>query len=197
MIGNNLAPYDPIGNDYTSRLVPPSGEHIFGTDKFGRDIFSRVLAGTRIDIQIGLICTIIPFIFGTIIGLISGYSGGVIDNVLMRIVDISVSFPYLVLVIIIISILGPGTMNMFLALIITNWISYAKIVRGEVLVAKNMEYVLAAKALGFNSRVILLKHLLPNTISPADHLLDVSCGDEHSIGCFIRIPGPGSSTAGA
>ena len=102
IFGDQLAPFNPIENNYSTRLVPPNGEHWFGTDKFGRDIFSRVLVGTRIDLQIGLICTIIPFIFGTIVGLISGYSGGVVDNLLMRIVDISVSFPYLVLVIIIV-----------------------------------------------------------------------------------------------
>lgn len=167
VIGPKIAPYDPIENNYQARLVPPNAQHLFGTDKFGRDIFSRVLAGAQIDMQIGIICTIILLIIGTVIGLISGYSGGLIDNILMRIVDISVSFPYLVLVIMIISILGPGTINMFFALIITNWISYAKIIRGEVLVAKNMEYVLAAKALGYSSTRILLKHLLPNTISPA------------------------------
>ena len=167
VIGSSLAPYDPIANNYSARLLSPSSEHPFGTDKFGRDIFSRVLVGTRMDLQIGLLCTLIPLAFGTIIGLVSGYYGGVVDNILMRIVDISVSFPYLVLVIMIISILGPGTLNMFLALIITNWISYAKIIRGEVLVAKNMEYVLAAKALGFNSSRIILKHLLPNAITPA------------------------------
>jgi peptide/nickel transport system permease protein len=125
------------------------------------------LAGTRIDLLIGVVCTIVPLIIGTIIGLISGYSGGVIDNILMRIVDITVSFPYLVLVIIILSILGPGTSNLFLALIITDWIAYAKIVRGEVLVAKNTEFILAARALGYNPIRILTKHMLPNIISPA------------------------------
>jgi peptide/nickel transport system permease protein len=167
IFGNYFAPFDPIETNYKARLLSPSSLHIFGTDKFGRDVFSRVLVGTRIDLLIGVICTIVPLLIGTIIGLISGYSGGVIDNILMRIVDITVSFPYLVLVIMILAILGSGTKNLFLALIITDWISYAKIVRGEVLVAKNSEYILAAKALGFNPLRILTKHLLPNTISPA------------------------------
>ncbi len=167
IFGSYFAPYDPLETNYNARVLSPSSEHIFGTDKFGRDVFSRVLAGTRIDLLIGVLCTLIPLTIGTIIGLISGYSGGVIDNLLMRLVDITVSFPYLILVIMILSILGPGTRNLFLALIITDWIAYAKIVRGEVLVAKNMEFILAARALGFNSRRILLKHLLPNIISPA------------------------------
>jgi len=163
----SLAPLDPIAHDYSARLSPPSNAHLMGTDKFGRDIFSRVLTGTRVDLAIGVISVIFPFIFGVLIGMISGYFGGLLDNLLMRIVDINVAFPFYVLVIVILAILGPGVINMYIALILVGWIAYAKIIRGEVLIAKNTEYVLASRALGYSHWRIMIKHILPNVISPA------------------------------
>jgi peptide/nickel transport system permease protein len=163
----SLAPKDPISHDYSARLSPPTSEHLMGTDKFGRDIFSRVLIGTRVDLSIGVISVIFPFIFGILIGMISGYFGGLLDNLLMRVVDINVAFPFYVLVIVILAILGPGVINMYIALILVGWIAYAKIIRGEVLIAKNTEYVLAAQALGYSHWRIMIKHILPNVISPA------------------------------
>jgi peptide/nickel transport system permease protein len=167
IIGPSIAPYDPIAHDYAARLKPPSAEHLMGTDKFGRDIFSRVLWGARIDVQVGLVCVIIPFIIGLLIGCISGYFGGAVDNALMRLVDMSVAFPFYVLVIAILAVLGPGVRNMYLALILVGWITYAKIARGEGLIAKNTEYVLAARALGYSDLRIIVRHLLPNVINPA------------------------------
>jgi len=167
VIGPSIAPYDPIAHDYTARLQPPGPEHLMGTDKFGRDIFSRVLWGARIDVQVGLVCVIIPFIIGLLIGCISGYFGGAVDNVLMRLVDMSVAFPFYVLVIAILAVLGPGVRNMYLALILVGWITYAKIARGEGLIVKNTEYVLAARALGYSDLRIIVQHLLPNVINPA------------------------------
>lgn len=166
IFGPLIAPFDPIKQVIKSRLQAPSTIHFFGTDKFGRDIFSRILFGAQIDLKIGVICVIFPFIIGTFIGAISGYFGGVIDTVLMRIVDISVAFPFYVLLIAILAILGPGVQNMYYALIVVGWIAYAKLIRGEILIAKNMEYVLAAKALGYSPWRIMLKHLIPNIISP-------------------------------
>lgn len=167
IVGPSLAPYNPTEQRYTERLMAPSATHILGTDKFGRDIFSRILWGTRIDLQIGVICVVFPFIFGVIIGCISGYYGGLTDTLLMRLVDISVAFPFYVLVISILAILGPGVRNMYIALSLVGWIAYAKIIRGEVLIAKNLEYVLAAKALGYSNSRIILRHILPNVINPA------------------------------
>jgi peptide/nickel transport system permease protein len=167
IFGPALAPYSPTDQDYTQRLVAPNAAHIFGTDKFGRDNFSRVLTGTQIDLQIGVICVLIPFIIGICVGLVSGYYGGIIDNLLMRIVDISVSFPFYILVIAILAILGRGIYNMYIALIMVGWIAYAKIIRGEVLIVKNTEYVLAARALGYSDGRIIFGHILPNIISPA------------------------------
>jgi peptide/nickel transport system permease protein len=167
IIGPSIAPYDPIAHDYTARLEPPSALHPLGTDKFGRDILTRVLWSARIDLQVGLVCVIVPFILGLLIGCISGYYGGVVDAVLMRLVDMSVAFPFYVLVIAILAVLGPGVRNMYLALILVGWITYAKIARGEVLVAKTTEYVLAAQALGYSAPRIIMRHLLPNVINPA------------------------------
>jgi len=167
IIGPRMAPYNPIEQNYAERLLPPSASHWLGTDKFGRDIWSRILVGTRIDLQIGVICVVFPFIFGVIIGCISGYYGGLVDSLLMRLVDISVAFPFYVLVISILAILGPGVRNMYIALSLVGWIAYAKIIRGEILIAKNLEYALAAKALGYSDWRIMLRHLLPNVINPA------------------------------
>ena len=173
IIGPNVAPYDPIAQDYQVRLQPPSQAHLLGTDKFGRDIFSRILYGTRIDLQIGVICVIFPFIFGVLVGAASGYYGGLLDALLMRLVDVSVAFPFYVLVISILAILGPGVRNMYMALILVGWISYAKIARGEVLIAKNLEYVQAARALGYDDFRIIVRHVLPNTITSVDRFRDV------------------------
>ncbi len=167
IFADSLAPYDPIKTDYQALLKPPGTPgHFLGTDKLGRDILSRIIVASRIDISIGIICVLVPFVFGCVVGAVSGYYGGVVDSLLMRIVDISVAFPFYVLVITILAILGPGLLNMYIALILVGWIAYAKIIRGEVLVAKNQEYVLAARALGYSNWRILIQHLLPNTISP-------------------------------
>jgi peptide/nickel transport system permease protein len=167
IIGPSIAPYDPIEQTLSERLQPPSQTHWLGTDKFGRDILSRILHGTQIDLKIGLICVIFPFIFGVLVGCISGFYGGLIDVLLMRLIDINVAFPFYVLVIAILAILGPGVRNMYLALSLVGWIAYAKIVRGEVLIAKNLEYVLAVRALGYSDFRIILRHLLPNVLNPA------------------------------
>ena len=167
LFAESLAPYDPIETDYQAILKPPGTTgHLLGTDKFGRDILSRIIIASRLDLSIGIICVSIPFVFGCVIGAVSGYYGGAIDTILMRFVDINVAFPFYVLVIVILAVLGPGLMNMYIALILVGWISYARITRGEVLVAKNQEYVLAAKALGYSDWRILIQHLLPNIISP-------------------------------
>jgi peptide/nickel transport system permease protein len=197
IFAQQLAPFDPIETNYSEALKPPGRTHIMGTDKFGRDIFSRILVGSRIDISIGIICVIFPFLFGSVVGAVSGYFGGVIDAFLMRIVDISVAFPFYVLVITILAILGPGVMNMYLALILVGWIAYAKIIRGEILVAKNLEYVLAAKALGYSSWRIILQHLMPNVISPiivfamSDVVMVILAGSSLGfLGLGIQPPNP-------
>ena len=172
VLGALLAPwltsYDPNSQDILHTLAPPgSNGHLLGTDQFGRDVLSRVLYAGRIDLMIAFGATAVCFVFGSLVGLVSGYFGGRVDAVLMRIVDVVFAFPFIVLVLTIIAILGPGLRNMFFAIWLVSWVPYARIVRGEVLVAKRREYVLAAKALGFRSPRIMLGHLLPNVITPA------------------------------
>ena len=147
-------------------MQPPSTAHPFGTDKFGRDQLSRVITGTRIDLSVGIVCTLIPAIIGVAVGSVAGYYGGKIDTLLMRIVDIQVAFPFYVLLIAILAILGPGTINIYYALILVGWIAFARLIRGEVLVAKHMEYVAAARTMGCSNARIIVRHLLPNIIGP-------------------------------
>jgi len=162
-----LTRYDPTTQDLLNTLVPPfSPGHFLGTDQFGRDTFTRILYAGRIDITIAFGATIVTVLVGSLIGLISGYYGGWFDTVLMRVVDIFFAFPFIVLVLAIIAILGPGLLNMFIAIWLVSWISYARIVRGEVLVAKRLDYVLAARALGYGNLRIMLGHILPNVITP-------------------------------
>ncbi len=197
IFGPALAPYDPIETNYSAALQPPNADHWLGTDKFGRDIFSRILYATRVNLKIGVICVTFPFIFGVIAGCISGYYGGLVDTLLMRLVDISVAFPFYVLVISILAILGPGVRNMYIALSIVGWIAYAKLVRGEVLIAKNLEYVLAAKALGYSDLRIMASHLLPNIINSAivfamsDVVLCILAGSSLGfLGLGVQAPTP-------
>lgn len=157
---------DPNAIDLLAILVPPGAEHPFGTDHLGRDVLARVLHGARIDIWMGFMGVLPPLVIGVTIGLLSGYVGGLFDTVMMRLVDITVAFPFFVLVIAIVGMLGPGLMNYFIALALVAWVTYARLVRAEVLVIKNAEYVLAARTLGYSRSVIALRHVLPNAIAP-------------------------------
>lgn len=163
----SLTSYDPIKQDFNVIMQPPSLAHPFGTDNYGRDVFARVLHGTSIDLRIGLLAAIFPFVFGVVVGAVAGYLGGLVDAVLMRIVDMVTAFPFLVLVIAILAFLGGGLANMLIAIGAVGWVPYARIVRAEVLVQKSMEYVQAARVLGFGRSRIIFAHLLPNAITPA------------------------------
>ena len=158
--------YNPDTLDPLRPLAPPfSSGHILGTDEFGRDIFARILYGGRIDLLIAFGATGVTLVAGTAIGLISGYFGGWVDAVLMRIVDLFFAFPFFVLVIAIVAMLGPSIFNMFVAIWLTSWISYARITRGHTIILKGREYVLAAKALGYRHHRVMLRHILPNVVS--------------------------------
>ena len=163
-----LTPYDPIEQRFTEAFLPPfSPGHILGTDNFGRDIWSRIAFSTRLDLQIGLLSVSFPFVFGSLIGIATGYLGGTLDTILMRIVDVLMAFPFLILVIAIMSILGPGLTNLYIAVGVVGWIPYARITRGETLATRHLEYVLAARTIGCSSVRIMLRHILPNVIAPA------------------------------
>jgi peptide/nickel transport system permease protein len=160
-----LTPYDPIIGDFNNALAPPGLSHPFGTDSTGRDIFSRTLFAARLDLQIGLITTYVPFIFGLILGTIAGYFGGWFDVALMRLVDIAIAFPFIVLIIVILAILGPGIQNMYIAVFLLAWTMYARLTRAEMLVAREQEYIMSARALGYPPLRIIFRHALPNVIS--------------------------------
>lgn len=160
-----VAPYDPIAQDAAARLQGPSLLHPFGTDNFGRDILSRVIWSTRIDLQIAVIGVIFPFIIGTTLGTVAGFFGGIVDAVFMRLVDIILAFPFLVLMLSIIAILGPGLSSFFIAMALVGWVSYARLIRAQMLVLKNHDYAVAAVSLGFSRTRIMFRHLLPNAVA--------------------------------
>ena len=161
-----IAPYDPDAIDIMNMLSPPSAIHWFGTDQVGRDVFSRVLFASRVDLMMCVAGVLPPLVIGTTVGLLSGYFGGVVDTVFMRIYDLTVAFPFFVLVLAIVGVLGPGLMNFILALTLVGWVSYARLVRAQVLTIRESEYVQAAKSLGYSSFAILSRHVLPNAIGP-------------------------------
>ena len=161
-----LVSRSPTALDVLHPLAPPlTAGHLLGTDQFGRDILARILYGGRIDLAIAFGATSVTLVTGTVIGLVAGYLGGWVDSLLMRIVDLFFAFPFLVLIIAIIAMLGPSIFNMFVAIWITSWVSYARIMRAQTVVAKKQQYVLAARTLGYGRLRIMLRHILPNTAS--------------------------------
>lgn len=160
-----VAPFDPIAQNLEVKLQPPSLDHPFGTDNFGRDILSRIIWGARIDLQMGIIGVFFPFLIGTTVGAIAGYAGRVVDAVAMRVVDIVLAFPFLVLMLAIIAILKPGLSSFYIAMALVGWVSYARLIRAQVLVAKSADYVTAAKSLGYSHPRVLFRHILPNVLT--------------------------------
>src|SRR4029453_17601743 len=140
-----LTPYDPIAQKLDEAFKPPlSPNHILGTDNFGRDMWSRIVYSTRLDLQIVLFSILFPFIFGCATGVATGYLGGRLDTLFMRVVDVLMAFPFLILVVAIMTVLGPGLVNLYIAFGLVGWIPYACITRGETLATRNLEYIQAA-----------------------------------------------------
>lgn len=162
-----ISGYDPIAIDSANALRAPSAAHLLGTDSIGRDVLARVLFGARVDLLMAVAGVIGPFIIGTIIGLVSGYYGRWLDTILMRILDVTISFPYFVLVIAIVAILGPGLKSYIISLTVVNWVTYARLVRSETLVLANADFVAAGRVLGLSNGRIMLRHVLPNAIVPS------------------------------
>ena len=192
-----IAPYDPFYQDFTSVLQPPSLAHPFGTDMLGRDVFSRVLFGIRIDMEIGFFTTYVPMTYGVVLGALAGYYGGSFDTVVMRILDVAMAFPFLVLIIVILAILGPGVHNIYIAVFLVAWTMYARLARAEMLVERNKDYILAARTLGYGSGRIIFSHALPNIISSsivfsmADFVLNILLVSGLSfLGLGIQPPAP-------
>jgi peptide/nickel transport system permease protein len=188
---------NPLDYSAERMLQPPSAEHIFGTDHLGRDIFARVIWGTRIDLMMGVVAVITPLAAGALIGLLAGYYGGIADSLMMRACDIFMAFPFTLIVIVVVTVTGPSITNLFVAMWLVSWMHYARLVRGEVLVAKNAEYVQAARVTGYTDMRILLRHLLPNVISgcvvyaAADIVMCMLAGASMSfLGLGIQPPTP-------
>jgi peptide/nickel transport system permease protein len=162
-----LTSYNPDTQDLNAILSGPSAHHLLGTDQLGRDTWSRLLYGGRVDLQVAFIAVLFPFVIGTVLGSVAGYFGGWVDLVIMRVVDIVVAFPFYVLIIALVFVLGPGEKSIYIAITAVGWVSYARIIRGEILVAKRQEYVLAAQSGGLSNLRIMGRHLLPNVVTQA------------------------------
>ncbi|HZS33838.1 MAG TPA: ABC transporter permease [Methylomirabilota bacterium] len=161
-----LAPYDPVDQEFTAQLRPPAPAHWFGTDEFGRDIFSRVLFGARIALRVGVVADLIATALGVLLGVVAGYVGGRLDALLTRVLDITLAFPYLLLAMVVVAILGPGLTNAMIAIAVVYTPQFARVVRGVVLSVKEQEFVEAARALGAGAGRILARGILPNIVSP-------------------------------
>jgi peptide/nickel transport system permease protein len=161
-----IAPHDPIEQNLANRLLSPNTEHLLGTDNLGRCILSRLIYGTQVSLQIGIMVVGITSIVGVTLGAIAGYHGGIIDEIIMRGVDVLLAFPGIILALVIAGILGPSLFNVMLALAVVGWTSYARVVRGSVLSVKEKEFVEAARAIGASDTRILFHHILPNVMAP-------------------------------
>jgi peptide/nickel transport system permease protein len=164
VIGPVVAPFDTASQDLPLRLTGPSLRHWFGLDELGRDILSRVLAGARISLLVGLVVVSISSAVGILVGAIAGYFGGRVDEALSRIIDVLLAFPGLLLAIAMVAVLGPSLSNVVIALSLIGWVGYARLVRGQVLRARELEFVQAARALGARTPRVLLRHVIPTAL---------------------------------
>ena len=170
-LANVLAPADPLAQSIADRLVPPSftagaASHPLGTDQLGRDILSRILYGARVSLMVGLLGAGLSAVVGTALGMVGAYYGGWLDRVIVRVANIQLAFPFILLVITIVAVLGPGLQNIILALGISGWVTFARMARTQVLQIRAREFVTAARATGAGNGRILIRHILPSTLSP-------------------------------
>ncbi len=165
-LGPLFLPYDPIGQNFAVRLQPPSQEHLFGTDQFGRDIFSRVIQGSRMALWIIFLVSTISGLLGTTVGIIAGYFGGLLDDIIMRITDMFLAFPSLVLAMAFAAMMGPNFTNTIIAISLVNWTTYARLARAEAMKVKEQPYIEAVRSIGAGTGRILFLHVLPMCISP-------------------------------
>lgn len=166
IFGRIIAPYDPIKQDLMNVVGPPSPAHPLGTDELGRDILSRLLTGSTVSLQVGIVAVLMASIPGVIVGVTTGYRGGWADNVVMRIVDGFMAFPSLILALTIVSVLGASVFNVMLAIAVASFPHYARLVRGQVLACREFDYILAIRSVGAREARIVYRHVLPNVISP-------------------------------
>jgi peptide/nickel transport system permease protein len=164
LIGPALAPYPPLEQLLERRLQPPAAGHPLGLDELGRDVLSRLLAGARVSVAVGLAVVVVAGSIGSLIGAVAGYAGGAVDALLMRLTDVVLAFPGILLAIALVAVLGPAVSHVVLALAVIGWVGYARLVRGQVLKLREEEFVLAARAAGLPARRVLLRHVLPSVL---------------------------------
>jgi peptide/nickel transport system permease protein len=167
IVGPLLSSYQPDTQDLTAILQGPSIHHLLGTDELGRDVLTRLLYAGRTDIKVGVLAVLFPFFFGTTMGIVAGFYGGKLDWIVMRIVDVLVAFPFYVLVIALVFVVGTGTRGIYIAFAIADWVIYARIVRSATLVVRESEYIAAARVGGIGDLRILARHVLPNVVTQA------------------------------
>src|SRR5262249_10773343 len=172
-----LSSFDPVEVNVDNRLDPPSAEHWLGVARLGRDVVTRVLYGGRVSLPVAAVVVIVASIFGTLYGALAGYLGGWFDEVTMRIVDMVLAFPSLILAMAIAAALGSSIVNSMLALLVVWWPPYARLARGQVLALRARDFVSAAEALGLRERRILLRHVLPNAVAPSIVLMAMAFGN--------------------
>ena len=192
-----VAPFDPELQDFDVILLPPDLTHLFGTDNLGRDIFSRVIFGARLDLSAGFIMTYVPMVYGVLIGAYAGYRGGWVDVVIGSVTNMAIAFPFLVMIIVVVAVIGPGINAIFISVFLLAWTMYARLSRAEMMVERAKDYMLAARVLGYPTRIIVLRHGLPNTIgssvvfSTSDFILNILLLSGLSfIGLGIQPPTP-------
>lgn len=169
-----VAPYDPYAVDLQKQFMPPSREHLLGTDIYGRDVLSRIIYGSRISLSIGLVPSLLSTAIGTILGLFAGYFGGKLDTFIMRLADVVLAFPSLLLAMVIMYTLGASLTNLFIALSVIGWAGTARVVRSQTLSLKERDFIQAARAIGVSDWKILMRHILPNCFAPILVLLTMS-----------------------
>ncbi|MDQ4069786.1 MAG: ABC transporter permease [Actinomycetota bacterium] len=177
VFASTLAPHDPTVIDPLRSLEGSSRDHLLGTDELGRDVLSRLLVGARWSLGIAALATFSVMLVGTLIGLVSGYIGGWVDNVVMRVVDSLLALPNLLLYLAIVGLLGPGIRNVFIALVAISWATYARVMRGLVLSVRERAFVRASRSLGAGNGRLMLRHILPNVISPIVVLATLQLGN--------------------
>src|SRR5688572_14656174 len=166
VLGPWLVPFHPASQELASRLASPSAVHPLGLDELGRDVLARILGGARISFFVGVVVVGVSAAVGTLVGAVAGYFGGLVDDVISRVIDTLLAFPGLLLATAIVAVLGPSLVNVVLALTVIGWVGYARLVRGQVLRAREFEYVTAARALGAGTPRILARHVLPTALPP-------------------------------
>jgi peptide/nickel transport system permease protein len=186
-----IAPYDPIANDLRARLQPPSRVHVFGTDDFGRDVFSRVVWGTRTSLLVAAIVVAVAALGGAIVGLVSGYTGGRLDDVVMRVIDVLLAFPALLLALAVMAALGSSLVNVILAVAVAFLPRFARLQRSVVLSVREREFVMAAEALGSPRLRVLWRHVMPNCLAPLIVMSTVSAADAILVEASLSFLGLG------